>query len=244
MPYTAARRSPNAGRRSLLLCTLLVALSGCAVTQNVQQIATLESAGGTPTVLLMPPDIRYYVLTAGGVREPQAEWTEAARGNFSSAVQAFAGGAGTDLKVLTDDDLTPAEISYQKLHEAVGSAVMQHHFGVLKLPNKNGSFDWSLGPGIHELAEAHDADYALFAYYRDQQASGGRMALAVLAAATVGAGMETNREYGFASLVDLKTGEIVWFNVVAAGSGELREAEGAQNAVSTLFKDMPSTHTL
>ena len=121
---------------------------------------------------------------------------------------------------------------------------MQHHFGALKLPNKNGAFDWSLGPGVHELGEVHHADYALFAFYRDQQASGGRMALAVLAAATVGAGMETNREYGFASLVDLNTGDIVWFNVVAAGSGELRDAKGAQNAVATLFKDMPSTQTL
>lgn len=233
-----------AARRPLLLGILFFALSGCAVTQNVQTVETLESAGGQPTVLLMPPDIRYYVLTAGGVREPQAEWTEAARRNFSTAVQAFAADAGTEFEVLSDEDMTPTEVSYQKLHEAVGNAIVQHHFGVLKLPNKAGSFDWSLGPGVAQLAEAHDADYALFAFYRDQQASGGRMAIALLAAATVGAGMETNREFGFASLVDLRTGDVVWFNVVAAGSGELREAEGAQTAVTTLFKDMPSTATL
>lgn len=244
MAHNTAPVRRAAARRQLLLGTLFFALSGCAVTQNVQQIEQLESAGEQPRVLLMPPDIRYYVLTAGGVREPQAEWTEAARRNFSSAVQAFAADTGSNLEVLPGDDMTPAEVRYQKLHEAVGNAVMQHHFGALKLPNKNGSFDWSLGPGVSELAEEHGADYALFAFYRDQQASGGRMALAVLAAAAVGAGMKTNREYGFASLVDLRTGDIVWFNVVAAGSGELREAEGAQNAVTTLFKDMPSTQAL
>jgi hypothetical protein len=192
----------------------------------------------------MPPDIRYYLVTAGGVPEPQAEWTEAARENFSIAVQQFAENIGTGLKVLDDKDMTPAEVRYQKLHQAVGNSVMAHHFGTMKLPSKNGAFDWSLGPGVRELAEEHDADYALFAFYRDEQASGGRVALAVLTAAATGAYIHGNAEYGFASLVDLKTGDIVWFNVVAAGSGELRDAEGAQAAVDTLFRDMPSNQAL
>jgi len=52
--------------------------------------------------------------------------------------------------------------------------------------------------------------------------------------------MSAGAEYGFASLVDLKTGDIVWFNVVGAGSGELRDAAGAAAAVDTLFRDMPT----
>jgi outer membrane protein assembly factor BamB len=71
------------------------------------------------------------------------------------------------------------------------------------------------------------------------QASGGRVAFAILAAAA-GAGVSTGSESGFASLVDLKTGEIVWFNVVASGSGELRDEQGAVTAVETLFKDIPT----
>jgi hypothetical protein len=64
-------------------------LAGCGVTQTVRQVESLESAGGAePVILLMPPDIRYYRLTVGGVREPHAEWTEEARSNFSAAVQA------------------------------------------------------------------------------------------------------------------------------------------------------------
>ena len=47
-------------------------------------------------------------------------------------------------------------------------------------------------------------------------------------------------EYGFASLVDLRTGEIVWFNIVTAGSGELRDKDGAAKAVANLFKDIPA----
>lgn len=236
--------STAAPRRSVLLVLIPLMLAGCAVTQNVQRIETLESTGGEePTILLMPPDIRYYLITAGGVPEPQAEWTEAARRNFSAAVRAHAEDAGTELEVL-DEDMSPIEIQYRKLHEAVGYSVMTHHFGAAKLPSKDGRFDWTLGPGISEIAEEHDADYALFAFYRDEQATGGRMAIAILAAAATGVAMDTGGEYGFASLVDLGTGNIVWFNVVGAGSGELRDPDGARAAVETLFRDIPTIREL
>jgi len=52
-------------------------------------------------------------------------------------------------------------------------------------------------------------------------------------------GVATGSESGFASLIDLKTGDIVWFNVVTAGSGELRDEKGAVIAVNKLFKDLP-----
>ena len=92
---------------------------------------------------------------------------------------------------------------------------------------------------ISAIGEEHDADYAMFVYYRDRQASGGRVAFAILAAAA-GVASDTGSEGGFASLVDLRTGEIVWFNVVTAGSGELREKDGAAAAVAKLFKDIPT----
>ena len=243
MADTAHQPHSNAVPRWLAAMTLALLLSACATTRNVQQIETLESVGENPKVLLMPPDIRYYLVTAAGVPEPHAEWTEAARKNFSVAVQNFAEGIGANLHPMNDADMTPLEVQYRKLHEAVGFSVMMHHFGTLKLPNKNKAFDWSLGPGVSELAEEYDADYALFVFYRDEQASGGRIALAVIAAAA-GGYASAGSEHGFASLVDLKTGDIVWFNVVGAGSGELRDESGAETAVRTLFKDLPARQEL
>ena len=117
--------------------------------------------------------------------------------------------------------------------------MLSNHFGMLKLPSKDGRFDWSLGPGVAEFAEEYDADYGLFTFYRDEQASGGRVAFFVLAAAA-GVAVPLGAEYGFASLVDLRTGDVVWFNVVNAGSGELRDPEGAVTAVNALFKDIPT----
>jgi len=213
-------------------------LSACATTTNVQQIDRLEALGDHPRVLLMPPDVRYYLVTAGGVPEPHAEWTQAARSNVETAIRKLAADMGTDLVVLHDDDLTPAEMRYRALHEAVGATVLTHHFGALKLPGKHDRFDWSLGPGIHTIGDDKDADYALFVFYRDEQATGGRIALAVLVAAA-GGYASAGAEYGFASLVDLHSGDIVWFNVVRAGSGEMRDAGGAETAVHSLFRDFP-----
>jgi len=229
--------TPTSRLISLFAATLV--LAGCATTQNIQQIDRLDSVGENPRVLLMPPDIRYYLVTVGGVPEPHAEWTEAARNNFQAAVQNYAAGRGTDLQTLSDADMTPVEVSYTELHRAVGMTALTNHFFGLKLPTKAGAFDWTLGPDIRQIGDDHNADYALFVFYRDEQASGGRVAFAVLAAAA-GGYVSAGAEYGFASLVDLKTGDIVWFNVVSGGSGELRDPAGAEAAVNTLFKDMPA----
>lgn len=227
-------------RISALLLLLLIA-AGCATTQSAQQIDRLESVKENPRVILMPPDIRYYLLTAGGVSEPHAEWTEAAQTNFTAAIQDYAGSIGTDLTIVDRDNLGETHIQYEKLHSAVGMTILQHQFGMFKLPSKGHGqvFDWSLGPEISMLADEHDADYGLFVYYRDYQASGGRVAFAILAAA-VGAGVSTGAEQGFASLVDLRTGDVVWFNVVIAGTGELRDEAGAATTVNALFSNIPT----
>ncbi len=210
----------------------------------MQQIDQLESVKENPRVILMPPDIRYYLLTAGGVSEPHAEWTEAAQANFTTAMRDFAESMGTDLTIVDPDNLGATHIEYEKLHSAVGLTVLHHQFGMFKLPSKgNGEvFDWSLGPGINALADEHDAEYGLFVYYRDYQASGGRVAFAILAAAA-GVGVATGSEHGFASLVDLRTGDIVWFNVVNVGSGELRDEASAAATVDALFADIPTNRS-
>ena len=217
----------------------LMVIAGCATTSNVQQIDRLDTVDGTPKIILMPPDIRYYLLTAGGVPEPNAEWTDAAQANFAVALRDYATANGSNVVQLDKSNLSRQEIEYEALHSVVGRTILNHYFGMLKLPSKGGTFDWSLGPDIASIGEDHDADYALFVHYRDYQASGGRMAFSILAA-VAGVGVPTGSESGFASLIDLETGDIVWFNVVRAGSGEFRDPSGAHVAVRMLFKDLPS----
>ena len=222
-----------------ILVTALI-LAGCAAPSNVQKIDQLESIGDDPRIVLMPPDVRYYLVTAGGVPEPHEEWTTAAQTNFSSAIQEHATSIGADLRAIDKDDLSADEVRYETLHSAVGNTLLTHYFGMVRLPSKGENFDWSLGPGVSSIGQQHDADYALFVHYRDYQASGGRVAFAILAAAA-GVGVPMGSESGFASLVDLKSGDIVWFNRVIAGSGELRDPEGARTAVNKLLADIPTS---
>jgi hypothetical protein len=233
---------PASGRAFRFLGFIFLSswLAGCATTATqVSQVSKLESMGNRPKILLMTPDVKYYVLTAGGVTEPQADWTAAARRNFNTAITSYADERGADLATLPDDgDPDPLVTRYEKLHGAVGSTILANYYGMAKLPGKAGAFDWSLGPGISEIRDSYAADYALFSFYRDYQASGGRIAFAVLAAAA-GAAMTTTAEFGFASLVDLKTGNVVWFNQVGAGVGELRDEDGAMAVIRNLFRDLP-----
>ncbi len=218
---------------------LLIVMSGCAVTPNtVQTVNVLEADGEKPRVLLMPPDVRYYLLTAGGVPQPHDEWTTAAETNFRNEVLSFAAAREANIVEADRDGLSEEEIVYETLHSAVGTSLLIHHYGILKLPSKDGKFDWSLGPGVSTLGDRYGADYALFVHYRDYQASGGRVAFAILAAAA-GVGVGMGSESGFASLVDLDTGDIVWFNQVIAGSGELRDVDGAKKTVAKLLDTMP-----
>jgi hypothetical protein len=225
--------------RTIVLGGFVVFAAGCATTNTVSQLDNLTSERQDPTVLLMPPDVKYYLWTAGGVKEPHADWTAAARRNFRDAVMAYAAEHAVDVVALDPAAASDPTIQrYEKLHRAVGRTIQFNHFGTAKLPTKAGEFDWGLGPGVSEIGRAYGADYALFSFYRDYQASGGRIAFAVLAAAA-GVGVPATAEFGFASLVDLRTGDVVWFNKVDVGAGELRDREGARTVVDGLFRDMP-----
>jgi hypothetical protein len=46
-------------------------------------------------------------------------------------------------------------------------------------------------------------------------------------------------QVGFVSLVDLETGNIVWFNRLARRSGDLRTAESAREVAQTLLEGLP-----
>jgi hypothetical protein len=104
------------------------------------------------------------------------------------------------------------------------------------LPSKDGKFDWSLGPSVVAISRSHEADYALFLFVRDSYASAGRVAVIVVAA-LLGAGVPGGAQVGFASLVDLKTGNIVWFNRLARGHGDLRTPDAAAETVKALVSD-------
>ena len=116
---------------------------------------------------------------------------------------------------------------------------MLHSQADADLATKHGRFDWTLGPGVSVLRDATGADYALFTYIRDSYTGGGRAAMRVVGALLLGGDIGGGQQVGLASLVDLRTGQIVWFNLLVDESGDLRDANGARATVASLLKQIP-----
>jgi hypothetical protein len=231
---------PAFASRLTRLFLLALLLAGAAV--QAQEAVSRQLAPGFTTrvagsrLLIVPADMELFSISAGGVVEPRADWTDAAQKNFATALAGQRNRLGantTTLDAAQADEF--AEIT--TLHRAVADAISLHHRD-LKLATKEGRLDWSLGDAVQPLKERTGADYALFTWIRDSYASGERKA-AMLALAMIGALSLGGEQVGYASLVDLNTGRVVWFNQLNRMSGDLREAAPAVETVDALLKGFP-----
>ena len=232
--------------RLILALGLLFLAVGCTQTKGFTATAAETTAVSAERVLLMPPDVEISLLTAAGLEEPNAEWTQAGRRNIYQALQAklsqraiklvrYDAGDGADR-----DDIAPEHLQLVKLHGAISRSVKLHKYvSGFELPTTEDRFDWTLGQGAKALKEDYDADHALFVFARDSFSSGGRMALIFTAALLFGVGIEGGSQIAVVSLVDLDSGRVVWFNALASEVGDLRKPEQASAAVETLLKDAP-----
>jgi len=236
------RYGPPTLRRAAVVLASVLLLSGCVTTSH-HTGKGLPKDENARRVLVLPPDVELSILHAGGMEEPNAEWTRQARRNIADDLtQRF-----REMKVsLVNGDNISAEnaddadeLQMLKLHEAVGGAILTHQYQTpLQLPTKANGFEWSLGPRTQELKKKYGGDYALFLFVRDSYASSGRVATMVVAA-LFGVGIQGGVQVGFASLVDLNSGEVVWFNRLVRGGGDLRTAPAARETVSQLLANFP-----
>lgn len=253
------------------------------------------------TIVLMRPDVSVGELAAGGLPQPNADWTNAAREQIEKALRAELTGrklafanmeeriaaflkaraelagrcntvsaepaavlppAAPTGDVLTasiplvpekcrdpsldgfDPDVTVAE--YNALHGAVVQAVLMHKYGLGagKLPTKKEAFSYTLGPGTARLGEISGSNYGLFIMTNDQFASSGRKAMQVMGAlgCIIGGCMIVSGgvHVAYVSLVELDTGNVVWFNVLRGSDGDVREEDGARAMVRSIMANMPT----
>ncbi len=231
-------------RLSLILTgVMLLTLAACGTTTNLSKATTFVPPPGPFKVAIMKPDVQVSLLTAGGLEEPNADWTQKARENLLGALKSQLSAQGGNL-VTPENFAANTEmqvVDFERLHRVVGSTILTHRFiGAFDLPTKKDKFDWTLGAEASAIKAATGADYALFLFARDSFSSGGRKATMLMMAA-LGVGIPGGSQVGFVSLVDLKSGNVVWFNVLATQTGDLREAGGAQSSVASMIKGMPVT---
>jgi hypothetical protein len=221
-------------------------LVGCAT--SVHKVSSeLVLRESTKSILLMPMDIELSALTAGGILKPNASWTKDAKIFVHEAIRekiaSYNNAQVVDLEmnpVLLDDEQQKLQTQLIKLHEAVGHTILKHKYlQPFNLPSKADKFDWTLGEKSTFLKRKFGADYALFIYLRDSYATAGRVAFIIVASA-FGVGIPGGQQVGFASLVDLNTGEVVWFNRLIRGVGDLRDKANATISIDLLLTDFPT----
>jgi hypothetical protein len=161
----------------------------------------------------MPVDVEYYEWSnAGSVLH--AEWTEAARANLRTALDAYFEASGGDTQIYAPpDDLRRARlhVQLQKLHRAVAQTIVDHAYAPpgeapSRLPTKSG-LDWTLGEEARDLHDYYAADYALFLFVTGAVPSATRVFTAAVAGIS-----EYGGSYSSVSLVDLLSGDLVWFS--------------------------------
>jgi len=220
----------------VLACALLAA---CTTTSQRAFDKSLAKPAAGAKVLLVRPDVSLKLLTASGLEEPRPEWSDAARTNLSDSVRAHTGGHGLQLRELDPANAQDGKIGQLlRLHSLVGQSILLYDNPAM-LPAKKGAFDWTLGDGAQTLGQTYDADYALFVYANGSYSSSGRVGM-MIGMAMLGVSIPTGSQTAFMSLVDLKTGRVVWFGTaLAAPDTDMRDATGAQKLVAAMMKTAP-----
>ncbi len=235
----------------MLGAALVLAFAVPAAAQErtaIRQGFALPANSGK-TILVFRPKVSVGAQSTGGMFEPNADWTEKARQNIDAALAQRQAGLGNIVIAAPEsfgEDAMRVE-EYTQLFAAISQAVINYQFFVgnrlptKKRDNKAGVFDWSLGEGVRDLPGAKDADYALFIYNKDAYGSTGRKLLQVVALLGPGIAVQSGEHAGYAGLVDLKTGDLLWLNADAAMGGDVREADGAVKRVGQLLEEFPGS---
>ncbi len=236
----------------IAIAVAFLAFSGSpAVAQErsaMKQGFELQANSGK-RILVFRPSVSVGSQSTGGMFEPNAEWTELAKSNIQVALEDLQARLGNEVIVAPEaygEDALVVE-EHMALFAAVSQAVIDYQFFVgnrlptKKRDNKADVFDWSLGDGVSGLPGADQADYGLFVFNKDAYGSTGRKILQVVALLGPGVAVKSGEHVGYAGLIDLRTGDLLWLNADGAMGGDVREVDGSQKRVRQLLEDFPGS---
>jgi hypothetical protein len=224
---------------------VVLMLSPAASYAQSRQSLTKEAfafpATGQVRVVLFRPDVSVGEQSTGGLDQPNAGWTEQAREELTAALGKAQAERNIELKLMPELSGDDAKVmsDYRKLFKTVADSVIKHRlFGLDPLPTKEEKFDWTLGKGASRLGALGSADFGLFFYTMDSYESGSRQ-IARLFAPSANSEQAREVNMGYAGLVDLTSGDLVWINVDVKMAGDVRTAEGAALRISELLDGFP-----
>ena len=219
--------------RALTGCAALAAfLAGPALadSQRAPGVARLVDA----RVLVLPMRVEVYEHATAGEGVLKSEPTENARQYVQTALPTMLGSAPVVLvkyEAPSDPERNERHLEMLHFYTLVRSAILRYQYNdVFRLPSKRGRLEWSLGSGVSVLRDdCGDTRYGLFVELIERRMSRGGFATS--------AALGSDRLMGVASLVDLGTGDVLWFNQERGGS--LETAGDTLIMLKRLLRDVP-----
>lgn len=210
-------------------------LAACTTTSTQLAFKDAPKPPAGARIILLQPEVHLAVLTASGLQEARADWSQQGEDNLAAEMSASLKARAHQFRMIDPEGAMEGRTGQLlRLNEAVTRSIPYGY-----IPTKKGAFDWTLGEGAQALGSAYEADYALFVTARGTYASGGRV-VAMIGFAALGVSVPLGNQYAMASLVDLKTGRVVWYNTALAGpNADMRQPDGAKLLVTAMLKDAP-----
>jgi hypothetical protein len=194
-------------------------------------------------VVVLPVDVELIEVTAGGVEEEVPDWSAEASRNVAQAVSA-AIKADASLQEVTMPRLSGDLAETLEEHLALYNLVIRTATNI-GWAHKIRHFDYSIGPGLAALQRKTGADAAVMVYGRDYVSTAGRKAKAVagnlpIVSIFTGPPPELGHSFIHISVVDLKTGDLLWMNSdYRKGATTLRDHEDSDRVVDAIFDWYP-----
>jgi hypothetical protein len=232
----------NAARFSALIAAGAL-LSACATTEAPIG-AEFRPIAESVSILVMAPDVEVSFVTTGGA-EFREDWTAQAKSNLMHALLSELAESGERVTLYDAAHQTEAGQQALLLNQAVTDAFAAHvvfmdaSAFVGPLPHQRNQREiYTLGESARAFAPNTDAQYALFLTSRTQIESSGLSAANALVSIVAGyTPASANFRGAYVSLVDLRTGDIVWLR--GHNQGDPRNAQEAASMLDEVFDDSP-----
>ena len=213
---------------------------GACTTTDVKVATNFEKPTPGANVLTLRPDVELSELTSVGAQQPRADWSTTARDNLTAAIKAALDAKGVKYSVLDAATVTEGRnAQLLRLNSAVNASILLYNLNLNNLPTHTGDFNWTLGDGAKSLGDTYSSDYALYIMARGDYSTSGRKMM-FIAMAAAGVSIPLGGQGLLVSLVDLKTGRVIWYNLAhASADADMRTADGATSLMTDVLKSAP-----
>jgi len=228
---------------AILMAVSVLATPALAAMSAVNPALTQNLLTRPKKVVLLPPQVFVYELSAGGVPTRMADWEAVARDNLSNAATRLARETGL-FELVAAPALDPLLADQLEAHIGLYDRVAQSVFVYGRgdqdaWAHKKNEFDYTVGPGLAFLREQTGADAALIVLGSDFISSGGRRA-AFIAGLVLGIVMPLGQSFITAGIVDLTTGDVLWMSFDASASMDSRTPADVDGLMRDLYQTWPA----